>query len=102
MLEEHVVASDVLRGNPLGDPYERPLWVWTPPGYADSEQRYPSVYVLQGFTGQVDMWRNRQAFRPTFPELLDQAGCRASSSSSTPGRRWAVRSSSTRLHDRLS
>jgi hypothetical protein len=73
MLEEHVFTSDALRGNPLGDPHERPLLVWTPPGYTDSERRYPSVYVLQGFTGQVDMWRNRQAFRPTFPELLDQA-----------------------------
>ena len=74
MLEEHVLASDALRDNPLGDPHERPLLVWTPPGYADSERRYPSVYVLQGFTGQVDMWRNRQPFRPTYPELLDQAG----------------------------
>jgi len=74
MLEEHVFASDVLRGNPLGDPHERPLLVWTPREYANSERRYPSVYVLQGFTGQVEMWRNRQPFRPTFPELLDQAG----------------------------
>jgi hypothetical protein len=74
MLEEHVIASEALRGNPLGDPHERPLLVWTPPGYADSERRYPSVYVLQGFTGQVDMWRNRQPFRPTFPELLEHAG----------------------------
>jgi hypothetical protein len=71
VLEEHLFASEALRGNPLGDPHERPLLVWTPPGYAGSERRYPAVYVLQGFTGQVDMWRNRQAFRPTYPELLD-------------------------------
>jgi pimeloyl-ACP methyl ester carboxylesterase len=67
-------VSDTLRGNPLGDPHERPLWVWTPPAYAEPGRRYPSVYVLQGFTGQVDMWRNRLPFRPTFPELLDAAG----------------------------
>ena len=73
MLDEHVFVSEALSGNPLGDPHERPLWVWTPPGYADSDRRYPSVYVLQGFTGQVDMWRNRQPFRPTFPELLEAA-----------------------------
>jgi len=73
MLEEHVFESAALRGNPLGDPHERPLWVWTPPGYADPDRRYPSVYVLQGFTGQLDMWRNRQPFRPTYLELLDQA-----------------------------
>ena len=61
--------SEALRGNPLGDPHERPLWVYTPPSYAGG----PAVYVLQGFTGQLDMWRNRAAFRPTFLELLDDA-----------------------------
>jgi putative esterase len=73
VLDEHVFLSDVLRGSPLGDPHERPLWVWTPPGYTDSERRLPSVYVLQGFTGQLDMWRNRVPLRATFPELLDAA-----------------------------
>jgi hypothetical protein len=73
VLDEHVFESAALRGNPLGDPHERPLWVWTPPGYAGSDRRYPSVYVLQGFTGQLDMWRNRQPFRPTYLELLDRA-----------------------------
>jgi S-formylglutathione hydrolase FrmB len=28
--------------------------------------------VIQGFTGQVDMWRNRRAFEPTFPEAVDE------------------------------
>jgi hypothetical protein len=68
-LDEHVLESGALRGNPLGDPHERPLWVWRP----DGDGPYPSVYVLQGFTGQVDMWRNRQPFRPTYLELLDRA-----------------------------
>jgi pimeloyl-ACP methyl ester carboxylesterase len=72
MLDEHAFESAALRGNPLADPHERPLWVWTPPRYADSCRRYPSVYVLQGFTGQLDMWRNRQPFRPTYLELLDR------------------------------
>jgi pimeloyl-ACP methyl ester carboxylesterase len=68
-LDEHVLVSDALRDNPLGDPHERPLWVYTPPSYAGG----PAIYVLQGFTGQLDMWRNRTAFRPTFLELLDEA-----------------------------
>ena len=68
-LDEHVLVSVALRGNPLGDPHERPLWVYTPPSYAGG----PAVYVLQGFTGQLDMWRNRAVFRPTFLELLDTA-----------------------------
>ncbi|HEX9712347.1 MAG TPA: alpha/beta hydrolase-fold protein [Actinomycetota bacterium] len=69
--DEHVFDSQALRGNALGDPPSRPLLVYTPPGYDASEQRYPAVYMIQGLTGQVDMWRNREAFRPNFPEQLD-------------------------------
>ena len=71
-LDEHWIDSRALAGNPLGDPDRRPLLVQTPPGYEDEPgRRYPSIYVLQGLTGQVDMWRNRKAFRPTVPELID-------------------------------
>ncbi len=69
--DEHIVDSRSLRGNALGDPHERPLWVSTPPGYDDDERRYPSVYVIQGLTGQLDAWRNRSPFRRNFPELAD-------------------------------
>ena len=63
-IDEHVFASDVLRDNPLNDPWERPLWVYTPPGYQDEQgRRYPAVYVIQGYTGMVPMWRNRMPFR---------------------------------------
>ena len=67
-LDELTIESEALRGNPLGDPHVRPLWVYTPPGYDGG----PAIYVLQGYTGQVDMWRNRAAFRPTIFELLDR------------------------------
>jgi hypothetical protein len=71
--EEHEFESRALRGNPLGDPDRRPLWVYVPPGYDDDPgRRYPSVYAIQGLTGQLDMWRNRTAMRPTFPELVDR------------------------------
>jgi S-formylglutathione hydrolase FrmB len=71
-LDEHVIASELLRGNPLGDPAERPLWVYVPPGYDDEPgRRYPSVYVIQGYTGHVAMWRNRSAFRQPFIETAD-------------------------------
>src|SRR3954467_991173 len=70
---EHQFESEALKGNPLGDPHERPLWVYMPPGYDDEpERRYPSVYVIQGLTGQVDMWRNRTPFRRNFPETADE------------------------------
>jgi S-formylglutathione hydrolase FrmB len=72
-IEEHEFESEALGGNPLGDPNRRPLWVHLPPGYdADGDRRYPSIYVIQGLTGQVDMWRNRAAFRRNFPELADE------------------------------
>ncbi len=70
-LDEHVISSEALRGNPLGDPHERPLWVYVPPGY-DESSRYPSVYAIQGMTGQVEMWRNRMSMRKTVIELFDE------------------------------
>lgn len=70
--EEHRFESELLKNNPLGDPASRPLWVYLPPGYDDAaDRRYPSIYVIQGLTGQVDMWRNRTSFRRNFPELAD-------------------------------
>src|SRR6266513_2304053 len=71
-IDGHVISSELLRGNPLGDPYERPLRVYVPPGYDDEPgRRYPSVYVIQGYTGHVAMWSNRSAFRQPFPETAD-------------------------------
>jgi hypothetical protein len=76
-IDEHTFTSDTLRGNPLGDPHERPLWVYVPPGYDDEpERRYPSFYVIQGYTGQIGMWRNRAPWRQPFPELADEVFAR--------------------------
>jgi hypothetical protein len=72
-IEELELESEALRGNPLGDPATRPIWVYLPPGYDDQpDRRYPSVFVIQGMTGQLDMWRNREPLRPTYPEMVDQ------------------------------
>ena len=71
--DEVLFESEVLKGNRLGDPHVRPLWVYLPPGYDEDEARhFPSVYMIQGLTGQLDMWRNRSAFRKNFPELADE------------------------------
>ncbi len=71
--DEHAFESEALKDNRLGDPNVRPLWVYVPPGYDDeSDRRYPAVYVIMGLTGQLDMWRNRPAFRRNFPELADE------------------------------
>ncbi|MFI6734210.1 alpha/beta hydrolase [Nonomuraea sp. NPDC050451] len=71
-LDHDVVDSALLRGNPLGDPHERPIMVYVPPGYDDDpSRRYPSIYVLLGYTGHVAMWLNRAPFRQPYPELAD-------------------------------
>ena len=66
-----VVESEVLADNPLGDPARRPLYVYVPPG-VDEADEHASVYVIQGFTGQLDMWLNRFPFEPTVIERLDE------------------------------
>jgi S-formylglutathione hydrolase FrmB len=63
------VESERLAGNPLDDPATRPLWVYRAPGAGDGP--VPSVYVIQGFSGQLDAWANRFAFEPTMLERLD-------------------------------
>jgi Putative esterase len=51
------VRSRVLEGNPLGDPTERPLFVYRPPVDPDADGHpLPSVYLLQGFGGKLDEW----------------------------------------------
>ena len=71
--EEAEFESEALEGNPLGDPSTRPLRIYLPPGYDDDPgRRYPSIYVIQGLTGQLDMWQNRAPFRKNFPELADE------------------------------
>ncbi|MDQ3982867.1 MAG: alpha/beta hydrolase-fold protein [Actinomycetota bacterium] len=72
--EKLTVESDLLAGNPLGDPARRPLYVYLPPGVGrSSDDAYPSIYVVQGMTGQLDMWLGRSAFEPTMVERLDHA-----------------------------
>jgi S-formylglutathione hydrolase FrmB len=61
-------ASEALRDNPLGDPHERPLWVWAPD---DTSRRYPSVYVIQGMTGIANAWFNVEPFTSSYPERIE-------------------------------
>ena len=72
-LDKLVVESGVLAGNPLGDPIVRPLYVYLPPGVDHAvKAHYPSIYMIQGFTGQVDMWLNRTFLEPNMVERLDE------------------------------
>jgi S-formylglutathione hydrolase FrmB len=73
-LDRLVVESRLLASNPLSDPARRPLWVYRPPGIErDHPRPLPSVYVIQGFTGQLDRWVAREPFQLNFVERLDEA-----------------------------
>ena len=64
--------SEILKGNPPGDPHVRELWVYLPPGYDESKERYPTVYCLTGFTGRGKMLLNDNAFTPNLAERMDR------------------------------
>ncbi len=66
------VDSRALRGNPLGDPHVRRTPVYLPPSYGTPGRRYPSIYVLAGFTGSGEMFLNRNAWSETFAERCDR------------------------------
>ena len=57
---QHV--SSVLESNPWGDPVERELCIYLPPGYSDSGQPYPALWDLAAYTnagpGHLN-WRNQ-------------------------------------------
>ncbi len=63
--------SVCLKNNALGDPHQRQLNVYLPPGY-DSSENYPVMYYLAAYTNSglgVTGWRN---FGESIPERLDR------------------------------
>ena len=64
-----------LVGNLLGDPSERDLFVYLPPGYDESETRYPTAYLLHAFGSsaaqQVQPALDRQRWVPPLEDVLD-------------------------------
>jgi S-formylglutathione hydrolase FrmB len=78
------IDSPALRDNALGDPSMRPLAVYLPPGYdPEGSKRYPVLYVLHGYTGDVAalvaarpwetnvvQWADRLVVERTMPPAL--------------------------------
>jgi len=73
------VESEVLKGNAAGDPHVRTVPVYLPPSYDDRpDRRYPSAYVLTGFTGRGRMLLNDNLWNPPLDVRMDAliaAGC---------------------------
>jgi enterochelin esterase-like enzyme len=61
----------VLEGNPLGDPTERELHVWTPPGWSDAE-KLPLLVDLTGYFGAGPAHTNWKPVGENVPERLDR------------------------------
>jgi hypothetical protein len=70
-VEKLLVESELLAGNPLGDPARRPLYVYLPPEAERGADALPGVYVIQGYGGQLDNWWSRNDFEMTMFERLD-------------------------------
>ncbi|MGE0829390.1 MAG: alpha/beta hydrolase [Hyphomonadaceae bacterium] len=64
-------GSEVLQGNSLGDPTERELPVWTPPGW-DAAERLPIIIDLTGYWGAGPGHTNWRPLGENVPERLDR------------------------------
>ncbi len=66
------IASDVLQGNPLGDPHARRVPIYLPPDYEQSNARYPVVYFLAGFSGGGVFLLAESLWGETLPQRVDR------------------------------
>ena len=67
--------SDVLRGNPLGDPFERLVTVYLPAAYdqpRNSKRRFTVLYDLAGFTSSGPAHLNWRNFDENLVQKLDR------------------------------
>ncbi len=68
----HVLDSAALKGNPLGDPHQREVLVYTPPSYeASLSRRYPVVMILAPFGATNRSIVNWRLWEPTTFELYE-------------------------------
>ena len=70
-VELPVLESEVLRGNPLGDPHVREVPVYVPPGHGGDE-RLPVVFLLSGFTGRGHSLLESHPWKGGFVRQWDQ------------------------------
>lgn len=70
-LDQLTVHSELLEDNPLRDRAMRPLYVYRPPVSSSLQERFPSVYMLQGFGGQLEEWLAPTTSGTTTIEQLD-------------------------------
>lgn len=67
-----MLTSQVLASNPLDDQVTRPVPVYLPPGYDDSDRRYPVIVMLTGYGGTGPLLLNLRAWDESLPQQLDR------------------------------
>lgn len=65
-------TSEILRNNPMHDPHERRIPIYLPAAYAHSRERYPTVYLLAGFSGRGTALLNEMTWDENVPQRLDR------------------------------
>ena len=69
------IEGSHLAANLLGDPSERDLFVYLPPGYDDSDRRYPTAYLLQAYgttaAEMVTPATDEVRWRPPIEDVLE-------------------------------
>lgn len=71
-------SSRLLRDNPLGDPSDRDVFVYLPPGYDAEAPPLPCLLFLSGFAGTGEKFFGRLLMDPSISTVFDQliaAGC---------------------------
>jgi enterochelin esterase-like enzyme len=72
-LLELTIDSTALRGNWLGDPHERTVAVYLPPGYSeDAGAGFPMFVALAAFGGSGFKLLNWQSFGENLPQRIDR------------------------------
>ena len=75
MITHSRIEGSQLASNLLGDPSERDLFVYLPPGYEESERRYPTAYLLHAYGETAEQMvmpaTDGQRWRPPIEDVLD-------------------------------
>ena len=66
------IDSEALQANALGDPARRTVGIYLPPGYDDSDRRYPTAYVLTGFNSRGTMLMNEAPWDENIAQRMDR------------------------------
>jgi len=66
------INSTALSNNLLGDPTERQVAVYLPPGWENSTKEYPLLVDLVGYTGSGFFHTNWKAFQESVPQRVER------------------------------